>query len=63
MSKKRSIPRRADGNEQLGYTDDMETAFGAFTAPVQCGGCYQWYDAAEGGSCPLCDSDEVVGDR
>jgi hypothetical protein len=62
MSKKKGQPRRL-GDETLSFTDDMDTAFDAFTAAVQCGSCYQWYDAAESPSCPLCDSDEVVGDR
>jgi hypothetical protein len=33
--------------------------------PVQCGSCYQWYDALENvdGEFPLCGSDEIVGDR
>jgi hypothetical protein len=62
MSKKKGQPRRLEG-ETLGYTDDMDTALESFTAPIQCGTCYQWYDAAESGSCPLCNSDEVVGDR
>ena len=60
--KKKGMPRRLEG-ETIGYTDNMNDAMEAFTAAVQCGNCYQWYDAVESGSCPLCDSDEVVGDR
>ena len=44
---------------------DFDEAMEECDAPFQCGKCYQWYDAAESmdGTCPLCGSDEVVGDR
>jgi rRNA maturation endonuclease Nob1 len=43
---------------------DFEEAQDAFVVPVQCGSCYTWYDAAEDlGECPVCGSDEIVGDR
>jgi hypothetical protein len=62
MAKKKGQPRRLD-SEALSYTDSMDDALEVFTAAAQCGSCYQWYDAAESQSCPLCDSDEIVGDR
>lgn len=30
--------------------------------PVQCGGCYVWYDLRSG-TCPICESIEILGDR
>lgn len=62
MSKKKGQPRRVEYGVH-GHVDNMDYALDAFTAAVQCGSCYQWYDAAESGSCPNCDSDEVVGYR
>ena len=45
------------------HTDDFEEAIDIFDIPVNCGECYCYYDAAENNLCPVCGSDEVVGDR
>jgi rRNA maturation endonuclease Nob1 len=44
---------------------DYEQAQDEYIVPVQCGACYEWYDADEelSGFCPVCGSDEIVGDR
>ena len=43
-------------------TDDV-IASREYDAPVQCGDCYQWYDAAANANCPNCGSIETVGMR
>ena len=45
------------------FTPDFEEAWEILDAPVQCGECYNFYDPKENDFCPVCDSDEWVGDR
>jgi rubrerythrin len=44
-------------------TDDFEYAENNFSIPVNCGECYAWYDIDNNSVCPLCGSDELVGNR
>ena len=46
------------------FTFDFEEAWNIFNPPVQCGNCYVFYDpVTQDGECPLCQSDEWVGNR
>ena len=45
------------------HTFDYDEAMDMFDVPIQCGECYVWYNGTEDGNCPLCDSDEIVGNR
>jgi predicted Zn-ribbon and HTH transcriptional regulator len=49
----------------IGDYENAQRAYaqGEYTLPVQCGECYNWYDAADDSQCPQCGSEEIVGDR
>ncbi len=49
--------------DELEFTFHYDEATDTFDVPLQCGECYVWYDGSDGGCCPLCDSDEIVGSR
>lgn len=45
------------------YCNTLDEAVKEFEIPVQCGECYVWYDNHKDEICPICFSDEIVGDR
>ena len=49
--------------KQIDFTFEYEEATERLDVPVQCGECYVWYDGLAYGKCPICDSDEIVGNR
>ena len=49
--------------KRVQFTTDFEYAEKHYDVPVNCGECYHWYDITENSTCPLCGSDELVGNR
>ena len=49
--------------ESSGWTPEAEKAFDSFSSPVQCGDCYNWYDAVSDFPCPCCGGEDWVGSR
>lgn len=45
------------------WTSDFEEAWDIYSAPVQCGDCYVYYDPTAHENCPNCGGEDWVGSR